>query len=298
MSATTILLYGPTGSGKTPQIGLLAEEVFVTTGLKTRLYTADFGGLDTLQPYIDLDIIELVELGTSDIWIFLNKAVRGETRGKDGKWSLDTAANAKIGAYAFESAHGIAQLIQMDMEAQAGKGNAIGGDTNTSFTIKTADGELKVGSQKGFGKYGIPQSQVLQAIYSSFRLPAQYVLWTAGQNMDKDEITTTKVVGPDVIGRALTGVLPKDFNYCFRLGVTPAQGGKQEEHVLYLGTHIDPQAGGATAIGNIRRPLDSGDIKELVVKPANLVKALKTVREDANKAATEAIKKRIASAKK
>ena|SRR3990167_2403843 len=296
-SATTILLYSVTGGGKTTQLGLLAEDLYISTGLKTRVYSADFGGTDVLAPYIELGIIELIELGQSDIWIFLNKAIKGYVKDANGKWVKDDASNAKVGAYCFESAHGIANLLQMDMERKAGTGVTIGGDNNTSFTI-TGDGEtLKIGAQKGYGKFAIPQSQVLHAIYESFRLPAEYVVWTAGLNTDKDEITTSKIIGPDVIGKALTGVLPKDFNYTFRLGVNPAQDGKQEEHVLYLGTHIDKQAGGA-AMGNIRRPLDAPEIKDLTIKPANIVKALKLIKEDSKKAAVEAIKKRIAAQKK
>ena len=225
--------------------------------------------------------------------MFVNNAVRGKIRDKDSKWVLDEKKNALVGAFAFESAHGIANLMQIDMEQSAGRGMPIGGDANTSFTIKADGVELKVGSQKGFGKYGVPQSQVLQAIYESFKLPAVYIVWTAGLNMDKDEITTSKVVGPDVIGRALTGVLPKDFNYTFRLGVNPARDGKAEEHVLYLGTHVDTQAGGAIAMGNIRRPLDAPPLKEQVIKPADLPKALKLIKEDGKKAAIDIIKKRM-----
>lgn len=299
MSATTILVYGPSGSGKTPQIGLLAEDVFVKTGKKTRVYTADFGGTDTIDPYIDLGIIEPIELGTSDVWIFLNKAVRGHVRDDKGKWVLDEKRNASIGAYAFESAHGIASLLKLDMERKAATGVAVGGDTNTSFDI-TGDGEkLKVGTTKGYQKYQIPQGQVLEGMYESFKLPAEYVLWTAGINKDEDDVqVAAKVVGPDVIGRALTGVLQKDFNYTFRIGVTAAKDGKPSEHTLYLGSHVDPGLGNATASGNIRRPLDAPALKQLVVKPANIVTALRLVKEEAKEAAKAAIKSRIEKAQK
>ena len=51
-------------------------------------------------------------------------------------------------------------------------------------------------------------------------------------------------------------------------------------------------------MGNIRRPLDAPEIKDLTIKPANIVKALKLIKEDSKKAAVEAIKKRIAAQKK
>lgn len=298
MSASTILLYGPTGSGKSTQLGILAEEVYTTTGKKTRVCSADFGGVDTISPYMDLGIIELVELGSSDIWIFLNKVVRGYIKTPDGKWVKDEKRNAEVGAIAFESAHGIAQLLKMDMERKAGTGTAIGGDSNTSFDI-AGDGEkIKIGTTKGYQKFAIPQAQILEAIYESFKLPVQYVVWTAGISKDDDDVTTSKVVGPDVIGKALTGILPKDFNYTFRIGVVPSQGGKAEKHILYLGTHVEAQAANATALGNIRRPLDAPDMTSQTVEPANIVTALKLVRDDARKSAAEKIRKRIEAAKK
>lgn len=299
MSATTILIYGPSGSGKTPQIGLLAEDVFIKTGLKTRVYSADFGGTDPIDPYIDLGMIELEEIGTTTPWIFLNKAVRGHIRGTDGKWILDAKRNAGIGCYAFESAHGIAQLLKMDMEQKAASGVSVGGDTNTSFEIQGDGEKLKIGTTKGYQKYQIPQGQVLEAMYESFKLPAQYVVWTAGINKDEDDVMiASKIVGPDVIGRALTGVLQKDFNYTFRVGVTPAKDGKPAEHTLFLGAHVDPTTGNATAVGNIRRPIDAPPLKEMVVKPANVVKALSLVKEQAKEAAKKAIQARVAAARK
>lgn len=293
MAATTILLYGRTGSGKTTQIGRLAEDVYVRTGKLTRLYTADLGGVDTIQPYINLGIIEPIVLGTSDPWMFLNKSVQGLVRDPSGKWKLDKAANDKIGFYAFESAHGIAQLLKMNMEKQAAAGINVGGDTNTSFSITENGESIKIGTTKGFQKFAIPQGTVLDAMYTSHKLDAEYVLWTAGTSKEDDEIAVTKVVGPDVLGKALTTTLPKDFNYTIRIDTKPAQGGKPEVHTIFLGTHLDQGAGNAAGLGNIRRPLDAKPLKELIVEPADIVQALKLIRGDAIKEATAEIAKRI-----
>lgn len=290
---TTILLYGRTGSGKSTQVGRLAEEVFVTTAKTTRLATSDSGGYDTILPYIELGLIEVVPILESDPWIFLNRVVRGYVRDDKGKWVLDAKKNANVGMYAFESAHSIAKLLKLDMERKAASGINIGGDTNTTFQA-TGEGEnLKIGTTKGFQKFSIPQSRVWEEILASHKLDAQYVLWTAGLNKGEDDVNTAKVVGPDVIGNALTPTLPMDFNYTFRIDVLPAGAGKPERHVLYLGTHQDMNAGNATAVGNIRRPLDAPPLKETVVEPADLVKALKAVRDDAKEAAKEVIKKRV-----
>lgn len=295
---TTILLYARTGAGKTTQIGRLAEEVFITTGKNTRLYTADRGGLDTIQPYVDLGIIEVEAYDGTDPWIWLNRSVRGQVK-RSGKWVLDKTANAKIGLMAFESAHAIANLLKLDMERKAAQGINIGGDTNTSFDVTDGTEKLKVGTTKGFQKFSIPQSRLWEEIMESHRLDTEYVLWTAGLNKGEDDINTAaKIIGPDILGNALTPKLPMDFNYTFRMDVIPGKGAEAPKHVLYLGTQQDVNAGNATALGNIRRPLDAEPLKSYVVEPADLVKALKIVRSDAQAEATKKIKARIEAAKK
>lgn len=298
MPATTILLYARTGSGKTTQIGRLAEEVYTTTGKVTRLNTADRGGLDTVQPYIDLGIIEPQIYDGTDPWIWLNKVVRGYVK-RDGKWKLDAAANAKVGMQAFESTHAIAKLLKLDMERKAGAGINIGGDTNTSFDVTDGTEKIKIGTTKGFQKFSIPQARMWEEILESHRLDCEYVLWTAGLNKGDDDVNTAaKIIGPDIIGNALTPSLPMDFHYTFRMDVKPGKDGKAPSHVIYLGTHQDINAGNATAVGNIRRPLDAEPLKEYAIEPADLVKALRIVRQDAQAQATAKIKARIEAARR
>ena len=293
MSATTILLYGRTNSGKSTQIGVLAEDVFRRTGKRTRLYTADKGGVGPVAPYIDLGIIEVVEIGGSDPWIFLNKAATGHTRDASGKWVLDKTRNSEIGFYAFESAHGIAKLLKLDIERKAALGINVGGDTASSFEVKDGTDTLKIGATKGYQKFSIPQDRIWQEMLESQKLPAEYVMWTAGLSKDDDEVSTNKVAGPDVIGRALTGVIGMDFNLVFRMDVLAAQGGKEERHILYLGNHQDMNSGNAVGLGNVRRPLDAKKLESLTVEPADLAKALRLVQTDATKEAKEVIRKRL-----
>lgn len=270
--------------------------MFTRTQKKTRVYYTDRGGFDVNQPYIDLGIMELVLLDKSDIWIFINKAVTGHIRGADGRWKLDPEANKQVGCYAFESAHSMAKLLQVDMEMKAGKGVVIGGDTNTSFDIKDEAGEtLRIGSTKGFQKYAIPQTTIANAMMMSQKLDAEFVVWTAGANKDDDDINSGKIIGPQIIGNAPTGTTPQDFHYTFRMDYAPAKGNDKAKHFLYLGPSADVNSGNATAIGNIRRPLHAPELKQTVIEPASLVQALKLVREDANKAATEVIRKKLAA---
>lgn len=296
--ATSILLYARTGAGKTTQLGLLAEDVLTRSGKKTRIYTSDRGGYDTIKPYVDLGIVEIVSIGQSDIWVFLNKAVTGATRDANGRWINDAKANENIGCYCFESAHGMAKQLQQDMEAKAGMGVVIGGDTNTSFKIEGDGEKLTVGSTKGFQKYAIPQASIANAMMQSQKnlAAAEFVVWTAGVNKDEDDVSNGKIIGPMIIGNALTGLAPGDFNYTFRMDYTPAKGNVAAKHILYLGPSADVNAGNATALGNIRRPLDAKPLEKFELEPANLVLALQMVRDQAGKEATEKIKKRLEAA--
>src|SRR6185503_11997929 len=109
MNKRTILLYGRTNAGKTALIGELAEHVYKTSGKKTRLATADRGGIHTVRPYIDLGIIEALEIGETNPWIFLNNVVRGNVR--DGKGGWTAGDNGNIGLFAFESLRSFAEAL-------------------------------------------------------------------------------------------------------------------------------------------------------------------------------------------
>jgi hypothetical protein len=285
----TILMYGRSNAGKTAQIGELAEHVKKTLGLNTRLYTADKGGLDTIRPYVDLGIIEPVELGTTDPWIFLNKAVRGCVRGKDGKWVAGD--NSKIGCFAFESLRSFAENLMEDMKKKAAQNVNIGGGSNISFTINSEGETLKV-SGSNMAHFGVAQGRMMEEVWESQKLNAPYICWTSSVSKDEDTNAAGKILGPDVIGKALTAEVPRWFSYTFRLDVIPAQMGQKERHLLYLGNHVDVGAGGANGLGNIRMPLDSKPLEKNVIEPASIVKALELI-EGGRTNAVDAIKKRL-----
>jgi len=285
---TTILLYGRTGSGKTTLGGELAEHVMATTGKKTRLYTADRGGFDSIYPYIDLGIIELVALEDSDPWIFLHNAVQGKIR-KDKKWIAGD--NSNIGLFIFESLRSCAESLMDSMKDKAANNVNIGGGSNISF-MASGDGEqLKIGGSN-MAHYGVAQGYMTEKIWASQRLSSKYVLWTSSVSKDEDSNSGGKVLGPDVIGKALTPLVPGWFNYTFRTDVLPASASVKERHLLYMGSHIDLGAGGVGALGNTRMPLDAKPLEKTIIEPASLVTAL-TLLEGGTQTATEAIRKRL-----
>jgi hypothetical protein len=285
----TILTYARTNGGKTAQLGRLAEHVLQTTGKRTRLYTGDLGGTETIQPHIDLGVVEPVYLANTDPFIFLNRAVRGYVRDANGKWVL--GKNEDIGMFAFESMRAYAEALMLNMAVKAGQGVNIGGGANISFTTSGDSETLKV-SGSNIAHFGVAQSRMTEEIWQSFKLNADYILWTSSVSKDEDTTATGKILGPDVIGKALTAETPRWFDYTFRLDVLPAKDGKPERHLLYLGNHVDLGAGGAAGLGNIRLPLDAPVLAKNIIEPADIVEAIKLI--DAGRAkATEILRKKL-----
>jgi hypothetical protein len=287
----TVLLYGRTRSGKSTQIGELAEHVYKTEGKKTRLYSADRGGIGPIQPHIDMGLIEVVEQGDSDPWIFLNKAVRGFVRDDKGKWVA--GKNTDIGMFAFESMTSFADSLMASMAKKAGEGINIGGGANVSFSVM-GDGESLKVSGSNMAHYMIGQSRITEEVWESQKLPASsFVLWTASVSKDEDATSSGKVLGPQVCGKALTSEVPRWFQLTFRIDALPAQNGKPERHILYLGNSIDINSGNAVGLGNTRTPLGAPDLPP-TIEPASLVKAIQLI-DTASTTALDAMKKRLST---
>lgn len=287
----TILLYGRSRSGKTTLISELAEQVYVKHGLLTRVYTADKGGSGPMKPYVDLGLIELIEQGDSDPWIFLNKAAQGMIRDAQGKWVLDLERNSKVGVMAFESMTAMAEALMTSLAEKAALGTNIGGSANVAFQV-SGDGEsLKIGGSN-MAHYNVVQTRITEEVWKSQRLPHPFIVWTASVSKDDDSTSVSKVLGPQVVGKALTAEVPRWFDLTFRVDCEPAQQGKPEKHLLYLGNSVDQKAGNAIGLGNTRTPKDAPDLPPSI-EPASLVKALDLI-DQANAKAQETIKKRLA----
>jgi hypothetical protein len=287
----TILLYGRTNAGKTAQIGALAEHVKKTLGKRTRLYTADKGGVKTIQPYAKLGIIEPVTIDGTDPWMFLNKAAKGMVRDAAGKWVAGDLSD--IGLIAYEGFRSFAEELLMWLADKSAEGVNIGGGSNVAFSV-TSDGEtLKVGGSNQ-SHYKVVQDRMTSEIWRSQRLDVPYILWTSSVSKDDGTISAGKILGPDVIGKALAEETPRWFTYTYRIDVLPAQQGKPERHILYLGTTVDTGAGNATGLGNMRMPLDAPKLEANTIEPANIVTALELSEGGIDKAA-DVISKRMAS---
>jgi hypothetical protein len=284
----TVLLYGDSGDGKTALVGEMAEWVRAKEGKRTRLASSDRGGLETIRPYVDLGIIEVVELGESDPWVWLNKVSRGYVR-EGGKWILDPKRNAEIGLWAFEGMTSIADALMQSLAVKASQGTNVGGGGNVNFSV-TAEGEtVKIGGNNQ-AHYGVVQTRIVEEVWQSQRLPG-WCLWTAAAKRDEDPNAAGKVLGPAIAGKALTGEVPRWFVYTFRVAAVPGAAGTAERHILYLGDHQDINSGGAKGLGNTRVPLDAPKLPA-TIEPASVVKAVELIQASYDPAVA-AIKKRL-----
>lgn len=283
----TICLFGSTGSGKTPLIGELAEYYFVNYALKTRLYASDKGGWETIKPYINLGIIDVVPLfGDTLEWI--NNTVRG-MKLEGGKWVPGIDDN--IGMYAYEGITSMCDEIMVWEADKATKGMNIGGSAPNSFSFGTGKDTVKVGGNN-MGHYKVAQNFIYERSTQSQYLPGT-VIWTAGDSRGDDD-AVGGVVGPQAAGKALTGEIPRWFKYTFQIG-TEVSAGQDTQHVLYLDHHTDMNSKGmAKAISNARVPLAGGlgaDGKGVAIpqsiRPASLVKALELLYERQDSAQDE-----------
>lgn len=159
------------------------------------------------------------------------------------------------------------------MAEMAGKGVNIGGGSNINFSV-SGDGETLKVSGSNMAHYGTAQDRITSEVWKSHKLPGEYVAWTSSVSKDEDINAGGKVVGPDVIGKALTTETPRWFDLTYRIDVRPATATTKERHLLFLGTHVDVDAGGATGLGNIRLPLDADPIAQTIIEPASIKAAL------------------------
>lgn len=283
----TILLFGPTGSGKTAQIGELAEQLFKTRKLRTRLYSADRGGWETIKAHVELGIIDAIPM-FGEVWAWIDHAVKGD-KFVNGAWVPGT--DSDIGLYAFEGMTSFADAAMSWMSEASGRGVNIGGGGSFSFQVGQGTKDQKKIGSNNMAHYSVAQQQVFDKSTQSQYLPGM-VLWTAGDKRGEDD-TVGGVIGVQIAGKAMAGEAPRWFKYTFRLA-HEVQPGMPIKHILYTDRHSETQGKGmAQGIANARVPLSGAEVDiPAQIEPASLVKVMDLI-EARQAAAKDAIRKRL-----
>jgi hypothetical protein len=120
-------------------------------------------------------------------------------------------------------------------------------------------------------------------------------MWTALARRATDNDTNAPILGPQIVGKALTSEAPRWFAYTFRTMATPPDAitRKAGTHTLFFDDHTDITMPGAKGLGNSRAPLDAVRIEPIT--PASIVKALAALKE-ASEGAEGKIRARLATA--
>ncbi len=222
------LVYGPSDTGKTSQMGFMAKYIWKKYHKRTRLVSADGGGWAPLQSYIDLGIIEPVSvLGSPHPGEMLKFLMEGHWPfNKEGKpVEMGTKASEPtsatwddIGGYGFEGLYSIATLLmQFHSSNQSLEQMAGGAMSKNQQTSKIVDGKDSW-TQPGIAFYNYALQKMGKYVFQSSALPVHKVLWTSlidcyekKDNTPDHNIIEAGPYGPAMIGKAGIKVIPQWF---------------------------------------------------------------------------------------
>jgi energy-coupling factor transporter ATP-binding protein EcfA2 len=206
--AKTICIYGESGTGKTTQVGFLARYLYEKTGKKTRLISADGGGWNPVQPYIDAGIIEAFGLSALENPIAtIRKLSRGYWPNEHGVLTEPSTPKGNnlglISGYAIEGITSLGDVIMRDLRL---KGVKLAQDPGFSF--KEGD-ETFYGSNMTY--FGFVQDTLQEIVHSFAQAPVERVLWTALEEKGEDYDSRQPTYGPSIIGKKALAKVPQWF---------------------------------------------------------------------------------------
>lgn len=280
----SFLFIGDTGVGKTATLGELAEEAFRRTGKKTRLYCADGGGWGTVDAHVAEGLIEPIMLTDYAYpWAWFDYAVRGalplDRSDPLTKWEIFPKENAAVGLFAYEGLTGCGDALMRDLARQSAEGKKIGGDAPINFEGRPASAgipAMKIGGNN-MAHYNIVQRRLADGVETSQHLGEGewYLAWSALLLRTTDDVTKMPILGPQLVGKALTTECPRWFGNTFRVAAYPTKEGKMVRR-LYLDEHLDPESGVmclAKNRGNKEFPLPN------FIEPPSMQEALRLIEE-------------------
>jgi len=267
----TCLTYGETGTGKTTQIGQVAQWLFKRTGKTTRLISADssWGPLTDApnlifseeNPEGIIEVLDIQNLHEEDnpftvlsllsdgAWMTIKNGRRYMTPPSPKGKPLKDSRGRIVGLEAIEGLTTIAELLRQDHVHHARKlseGLAYSFKTRAKvvnpLTEKVEDYEETFG-QTAQSHYGNVQDVVLGELVPRFSvLPVDMVWWTGHEGRGEDDGKTgsgkNSVLGPATVGSAAIGRTAKKFADTFHLVREIARIGNNRT-VLYKAYYQD-----------------------------------------------------------
>jgi hypothetical protein len=234
--ADLTLVYGPSNSRKTTQMGEAALYVLEKTGGNCRYISAENAGQRVIMPYIEERLIQPLWLHKAMHPIAsLRRIMNGmwpQMKDSAGKPTLDPDESdplkmgwratteeewTSLGGYIFEGITSLTQQALGDVRDKQSKLNFTddgkSGITGSGFM----DDGLIIGVPSQ-GQYNTVQQEMLQhlregpkVLYDLSKRHVKYIFWTAHEATGPEDGSTGRgVYGPAAVGKAITGKIPSE----------------------------------------------------------------------------------------
>ncbi len=232
------VLYGQPGSGKSEAACRVLEAHYHETGAPIRLVIGD-GSRLTYQHLVDAGVAQVVN------YVARPWPLDTLMRLASGFWPEDTEDplaplmpptkdTLKVGAYVFEGLSVAAGYVMGNVRGglawRSGQGEKLGQDSPIRIVeadIDARTGQPVPGSGPGtkFGgnppaHFGIAQRNIVGVVNQARSLTAPIVLWTAHEatnDPESDDLIKEQLIGPEVVGKALTANIQRIFDNTIHL---------------------------------------------------------------------------------
>lgn len=316
-------VYGAPGTGKSESCARVAEHLYRTTGQKTRIVIGDGSAL-TYEHLVEMGVAELVDYSShpwpQDTLFNLSEGQWPDPTSPTGWRMTPPEVMAGIGLYIFEGLSVAASYVMSHVRGgladRGARGEKIGQDSPIRIVegeIDPKTGKLVEGPGTSFGgnspaHFGHAQRILKETVQRSKKLPC-HVLWTAHETTNNPELDLNKelLVGPEVVGKALTGSIQLMFNntlHCCtvakRIKQTDAFTGRAVddldlEYRLYTRDHFTPSGTTMTRYkactrggdGTVPQYLKGGEPGLALLAFYEMLSGMRTTRRSSLKDATQ-----------
>jgi len=310
------LVYGESGSGKTTWALQVAQYFWLKHKKKTRWYLGDGGGETVRQVIAAYGGEPFIEIWEYPLW---KHPFETTNKMMAGGWPLDVGdpsspvsepgtsydwARANYGLYVYEGLTSMADYLMGDIEGGLAARTAKGETLNNDDSFKFIDGALKVGGNSRT-HYGLVQRRIPHMLRENSRVPL-FKIWTAHEQRAEDSTTKEPIIGPDVVGKALTSKIMGSFGHTVHLTKVAKLTKKKDplsakmidelmaERRAYTESHYDPNGTNFVRyLANVRIPEGSpAGIIPLFYAPPDALKLygdLERAQTLANEATTNMI---------
>lgn len=256
--AKTVMLWGPSGIGKTTQLELIARWIWFTYKKISRVIACDPGQLEAFEELKTKGVVQTLDLSASPYVLadsrrlsegYWPRGARGEKFDSSDQCMTTPQEFAQIGAYLIDGATGMGAKMKNHMSKQP---TGVGFKNSIEYM---EDGVFFGGLQQGH--YGLAQTEIHGLHVNGFsNLPVNYLVWTALDGVGKEKVKAVMaqdsaaytVYAPQIVGEAVNAEVPSWFRDCIHMDyiLTPKPDDPNvlvRSRVAWFRDHLDKGTG-------------------------------------------------------